>query len=54
MNEEMAWQRFYTTGKIMDYLAYASIKIVATNDIEGASGYAGQHGRISDNGAGNL
>lgn len=26
MNEDKAWQRFFSTGNVMDYLLYASIK----------------------------
>ena len=54
MSEEMAWQRFSSTGKIMDYLMYASIKNAKKNDLEGAGGYAGQHGRLGNNGESNL
>lgn len=54
MSEEMAWRRFATTGKIMDYLLYASIKNATKNDLEGVRGYAGQYGRLGDNGEGCL
>ncbi len=54
MSEEMAWQRFSSTGKIMDYLVYASLKNARKNDVEGASSYAGQHGRLGNNGESTL
>ena len=54
MSEEMAWQRFSASGKVMDYLLYASIKNANNADMEGMRGYAGQHGRLGDNGEGDL
>lgn len=54
MSEDEAWNRFFATGKVMDYLRYSSIKKLKSNDLEGATPYAGPFGRIDNNGKADI
>ncbi len=50
MSEDNAWNKFSSTGSVMDYLVYASIKNSKEEKTEGAKSYGGQHGRFDNNG----
>lgn len=54
MSEDEAWDRFFVTGKVLDYLKYSSLKNVNGNNLEGAKSYAGQYGRLDNNGEINI
>lgn len=38
MNEKSAWQKFYESGKIADYLAYTNLKESTLKDSESSYG----------------
>lgn len=50
MSEDEAWNRFSATGKVLDYLRYSSLKNARGNNLEGEKSYAGQYGRLDNNG----
>ena len=54
MSEDEAWNRFSVTGKVLDYLRYSSLKNTRSDDLEGAKSYAGQFGRLDNNGKGDI
>jgi len=54
MSEDEAWNRFSVAGKVLDYLRYSSLKNTRSDDLEGAKSYAGQFGRLDNNGKGDI
>ncbi len=54
MNEDEAWNRFSETGNVLDYLKYSSLKNAKVNNLEGTKSYAGQYGRLDNNGKINI
>ena len=48
MSEDVAWNRFYLTGSVFDYLIYASIKNTQNKKLKGAKPYANSHRRIDN------
>ncbi len=50
MSEDNAWNKFSSSGSIMDYLVYASIKNSEEEKTKGVKSYGDQHGRFDNNG----
>ena len=48
MSEDVAWNKFYTTGRVVDYLIYATIKNLQNDKLKGAKPYANSHRRIDN------
>lgn len=48
MSEDVAWNKFYMTGSVFDYLAYATIKDFQNTKIKGAELYADSHRRVDN------
>lgn len=54
MSEDKAWNKFYKTGKILDYLVYSYIKNSRNKALKGANLYATQNRRFNNNGKANI
>lgn len=54
MSEDEAWDKFFLTGNVLDYLVYSSIKNGDNYNLKGAKFYVGQLGRLDNNGKTNL
>ena len=48
MSEDVAWNKFYSTGSVLDYLMYASIKNSQNDKLKGAKPYANSHRRLDN------